>query len=156
VEAIHDGLIVMRRRSGENWVRIEEVPKTPNGDLGELILSTFAAHDLLLEIETDEKLLAIRPKLAGHARLEQVCDQAGDRWHAESLTLRLTRGFPFHWTVQPLVAEFLASCDGTRTAEQAIQAFAVSANAPFDTVRRECLEVIRKLIERGFVVVAPD
>jgi hypothetical protein len=54
------------------------------------------------------------------------------------------------------VAEFLASCDGTRTAEQAIQAFAVSANAPFDTVRRECLEVIRKLIERGFVVVAPD
>jgi predicted RNA methylase len=156
VEAIHDGLIVMRRRSGENWVRIEEVPKTPNGDLGELVLSTFAAHDLLLEIETDEKLLAIRPKLAGHVRLEQVCDQAGDRWHAESLTLRLTRGFPFHWTVQPLVAEFLASCDGTRTAEQAIQAFAVSANAPFDTVRRECLEVIRKLIERGFVVVAPD
>jgi predicted RNA methylase len=156
VEAIHDGLIVMRRRSGENWVRIEEVPKTPNGDLGELVLSTFAAHDLLLEIETDEKLLAIRPKLAGHVRLEQVCDQAGNRWHAESLTLRLTRGFPFHWTVQPLVAEFLASCDGTRTAEQAIQAFAVSANAPFDTVRRECLEVIRKLIERGFVVVAPD
>jgi predicted RNA methylase len=156
VEAIHDGLIVMRRRSGDNWVRIEEVPKTPNGDLGELILSTFAAHDLLLEIETDEKLLAIRPKLAGHVRLEQVCDQAGDRWHAESLTLRLTRGFPFHWTVQPLVAEFLASCDGTRTAEQAIQAFAVSANAPFETVRRECLEVIRKLIERGFVVVAPD
>ena len=34
VEAIHDGLVVMRRRSGANWVRIEEVPKTPNGDLG--------------------------------------------------------------------------------------------------------------------------
>ena len=34
VQAIHDGLIVMRRRSGKNWVRIEEVPKTPSGDLG--------------------------------------------------------------------------------------------------------------------------
>jgi methylase of polypeptide subunit release factors len=156
VEAIHDGLIVMRRRSGKNWVRIEEVPKTPNGDLGELVLSTFAAHDLLLEMETDEKLLAVRPKLAGHVRLEQVCDQAGDRWHAESLTLRLIRGFPFHWSVQPLVAEFLASCDGTRTAEQAIEAFAVDANAPVETVRRECLAMIRKLIERGFVVLAPD
>ena len=156
VEAIHDGLIVMRRRSGKNWVRIEEVPKTPNGDLGELVLSTFAAHDLLLEMETDEKLLAIRPKLAGHVRLEQVCGQAGDRWHAESLTLRLIRGFPFHWTVQPLVAEFLASCDGTRTAEQAIEAFAVGANAPIETVRCECLAMIRKLIERGFVVAAPD
>ena len=64
VQAIHDGLIVMRRRSGKNWVRIEEVPKTPTGDLGELILSTFAAHDLLLEMESDEKLLAIKPRLA--------------------------------------------------------------------------------------------
>lgn len=156
VEAIHDGLVVMRRRSGKNWVRIEEVPKTPNGDLGELILSTFAAHDLLLEMESDEALLAIKPRLAEHVRLDQICNQVGDRWHAESLTMRLTRGFPFHWKVQPMVAEFLATCDGTRTAGQAVEAFAVSANAPVETVRRECLAMIRKLIERGFVVVTPD
>jgi methylase of polypeptide subunit release factors len=156
VQAIHDGLIVMRRRSGKNWVRIEEVPKTPSGDLGELILSTFAAHDLLLEMESDEKLLAIRPRLSSHVRLEQVCNQSGHSWHAESLTLRLTRGFPFHWKVQPLVAEFLATCDGMRTAEQAVEVLAVSANAPVDTVKRECLVMMRKLIERGFVVVDSD
>ena len=156
VLAIHDGLIVMRRRSGKNWVRIEEVPKTPSGDLGELIFSTFAAHDLLLEMVSDEKLLAIKPTLSPHVRLEQVCKQGGNAWHAESLTLRLTRGFPFHWKVQPLVAEFLATCDGTRSAEQAVEALAASANAPVDTVRHECLTMMRKLIERGFVVVAPD
>jgi predicted RNA methylase len=156
VQAIHDGLIVMRRRDGKNWVRIEEVPKTPSGDLGEMILSTFAAHDLLLEMESDEKLLAIKPTLSPHVRLEQVCNQGGNAWHAESLTLRLTRGFPFHWKVQPLVAEFLATCDGTRSAQQAVEALAASANAPVDTVRRECLAMMRKLIERGFVVVAPD
>jgi Coenzyme PQQ synthesis protein D (PqqD) len=156
VQAIHDGLIVMRRRSGKNWVRIEEVPKTPSGDLGDLILSTFAAHDLLLEMESDEKLLAIKPRLAAHVRLEQVCNQSGNSWHAESLTLRLTCGFPFHWKVQPLVAEFLATCDGTRTAGQAVEALAESANAPVATVRRECLAMMRKLIERGFVVVDPD
>lgn len=156
VEAIHDGVIVMRRGSGKNWVRIEEVPKTPSGDLGELVLSTFAAHDLLLEIQTDEKLLSVKPKLAAHVRLEQICDQAGDRWHAESLALRLIRGFPFHLNVQPLVAEFLATCDGKRSAEQAVQAFAANANAPIETVRRECLAIIRKLIERGFIVVVRD
>jgi methylase of polypeptide subunit release factors len=153
VQAIHDGLIVMRRRSGRNWVRIEEVPKTPNGDLGELVLSTFAAHDLLLEMEDDDRLLAIKPKLAAHVRLEQVCAQVGDRWQAESLTLRLTRGFPFHWTVQPLVVEFLASCDGTRNAAEIIEKFAESANAPMETVQRECVAMIRKLIERGFIVL---
>src|SRR5579859_29707 len=156
VHAIHDGLIVMRRRAGKNWVRIEEVPKTPTGNLGELILSTFAAHDLLLEMESDEKLLAIKPRLATHVRLEQVCNQTGNSWHAESLTLRLTSGFPFHWKVQPIVAEFLATCDGTRTAGQAVEALAIAANAPVDTVRRECLAMMRKLIERGFVVVAAD
>ncbi len=156
VQAIHDGLIVMRRRSGKNWVRIEEVPKTPSGDLGELILSTFAAHDLLLEMESDEKLLAIKPRLAAHVRLEQVCNQSGNSWHAESLTLRLTRGFPFHWKIQPLVAEFLVTCDGSRTAGQAIEALAESANAPVDIVRRECLAMMRKLVEKGFVVVDSD
>jgi methylase of polypeptide subunit release factors len=156
VQAIHDGLIVMRRRAGKNWVRIEEVPKTPTGNLGDLILSTFAAHDLLLEMESDDKLLAIKPRLAAHVRLEQVCNQSGNRWHAESLTLRLTSGFPFPWKVQPLVAEFLATCDGTRTADEAVEALAIAANAPVDTVRRECLAMMRKLIERGFVVVAPD
>ena len=156
VQAIHDGLIVMRRRAGKNWVRIEEVPKTPTGNLGDLILSTFAAHDLLLEMESDDKLLAIKPRLAANVRLEQVCNQSGNSWHAESLTLRLTSGFPFHWKVQPLVAEFLATCDGTRTAGEAVEALAIAANAPVDTVRRECLAMMRKLIERGFVVVAPD
>jgi len=156
VEAIHDGLIVMRRRAGANWVRIEEVPKTPNGDLGELVLSTFGAHDLLLKLEDDESLLAVRPKLSADTRLEQICEQSRGRWAAESITLRLIRGFPFHLTLQPLVAEFLATCDGTRTADQAIQEFAAVANAPLDIVRRECLVMMRKLIDRGFMVVAPD
>lgn len=156
VEAIHDGLVVMRRREGANWVRLEEVPKTPNGDLGELVLSTFAAQDLLLKMRDDASLLATRPKLSSHARLEQICEQSRGSWAAESITLRLIRGFPFHMALQPLVAEFLAICDGTRTAAQAIQEFAVIAKAPHETVERECLAMMRKLIDRGFMVVEPD
>jgi methylase of polypeptide subunit release factors len=154
VQAIHDGLIVMRRRSGANWVRIEEVPKTPNGDLGDLVLSTFAANDLLTQMQDDESLLSIRPKLSPHVRLEQVCEQAEGRWAPESITLRLISGFPFHLTVQPLVAGFLATCDGTRTAQEAIDNFAIVAEAPLETVRRECLAMMRKLIDRGFMTLA--
>jgi methylase of polypeptide subunit release factors len=155
VEAIHDGLIVLRRRAGANWVQIEEVPKTPNGDLGDMILSTFAAHDLLSQMQDDESLLAIKPRLSDHARLEQICKQAGGHWAGESVTLRLISGFPFHLALQPLVADFLATCDGTRTVEKAIEEFAVVANAPLEAVRRECLVMIRKLIDRGFMVVDP-
>jgi SAM-dependent methyltransferase len=155
VEAIHDGLVVMRRRTGTNWVQLEEVPKTPQGELGELVLSTFAARDLLIQLKDDESLLTIKPTLSTHARLEQICAQSRGQWAAETITLRLISGFPFHLALQPLVAEFLATCDGTRTADQAIQEFAAVANAPLDTVRRECLAMMRKLIERGFMIVPP-
>src|SRR6266567_4604284 len=146
VEAIHDGLIVMRRRSGQNFVRIEEVPPTPSGNLGEMVLSTFAAHDLLRENDTDEKLLGLSPRLADHVRLEQICSASNAQWRAETLNLRLTSGFAFHVAVQPLVAEFLVTCDGTRTAASAIRDFAAKANAPLDKVQTECLSMIRKLI----------
>ena len=151
VEAIHDGLIVMRKRAGHNWVRVEEVPKTPTGDLGELILSTFAAHDLMQSLEDDQALLATRPRLTPSVRLEQICMQGEGQWRAESLTLRLVSGFPFHLTVQPLVAEFLATCDGSRTATEAIEAFASTVQAPLERVQEECIAMIRKLIERGFM-----
>lgn len=155
VEAIHDGLVVMRRREGRNWVRIEEVPTTPNkGDLGAMILSTFAAQDLLQQHETDQDLLPLRPKLAPAVRLEQICQQHEGQWHAESLTLRLTSGFPFHMDLQPIVAEFLVSCDGTRTAAEAIQGFAARVNAPIEKVQTECLAMIRKLIGRGFMIAS--
>ena len=153
VKAIHDGFIVMRRRSGANWVRIEEVPVTPKGDLGAMVLSTFEAEDILSRLKNDEALLTTKPRLSPHARLEQVCAQGEGRWVAESLTLRLVSGFPFHTAMQPLVAEFLVACDGTRTAEQAIEAFARTQDAPYETVRRESLDMLRKLIGRGFMVV---
>lgn len=153
VTAIHDGLIVMRKREGKNWARIEEVPKTPSGDLGEVIVSTFAAQDLLLEKGEDEDFLELRPKLAKHVRLEQICDQSQGGWRAESVTLRLMSGFPFHMAVQPLVAEFLATCDGTKTAREAITSFAERVKAPQERVQSECLALMRKLVERGFMVV---
>jgi len=155
VEAIHDGIIVMRRRAGNNWVRIEEVPHTPKGgELGPMIEATFAAHTLMQQIDSDVKLRALKPRMAPNVRLEQVCVQHQGEWRAESLTLQLVSGFPFHMNVQPLVAEFLVTCDGERTAGEAIEAFAGKANAPVDAVQTECLAIIRKLLERGFMVPA--
>lgn len=152
VEAIHDGLVVLRRREGQNFFRIEEVPKNASGNLGELVLSTFAAHDLLRECDSDDSLMAIRPRLADSVRLEQVCAPRDGAWHAESVTLLQRSGFLLKIDIQPLVAEFLSGCDGTRTAGQLVQEFAQRANAPLEKVQPECLGMIRKLTQRGFLV----
>ena len=97
-------------------------------------------------------MLNLSPRLADHVRLEQFCKPVDGHWRAETLNLRLTSGFAFHVPMQPLVADFLVMCDGTRTAGSAIRDFAAKAGAPIEKVQPECLSMIRRLIERGFMV----
>jgi hypothetical protein len=39
---------------------------------------------------------------------------------------------------------------------EAIEAFSRKVNAPLEKAMQECVAILRKLIERGFVVAAPD
>ncbi len=152
VEAIHNGLIAMRRRAGKNWVWIEETPHTPKDPFGEAVLQTFTNRDFLESHSTDEQLLATRPRLSPHARLEQRFQASDSGWQRIALELRLVKGFPFFVGVQPLVAEFLSGCNGGHTLAELIQDLTGKVNVTAGQVQRECLDVIRKLIERGFVV----
>jgi SAM-dependent methyltransferase len=152
VVAIHGGIIAMRRRSGQNWIFIEEVKGTPKDPFGDLILQTFAARDFLQSHAADDHLLAVKPKLAADVRLEQIFQQAEGGWKQESLTLRLAKAFNLFLGLQPIVAEFLSGCDGTRTLQGLIAAFAAKVDAPHEKVQKECLDAVRKLIERGFLL----
>lgn len=152
VTAIHDGLIAMRRRSGKNWIMIEEVGQAPKDPFGDSVLETFRARDFLQSHASDEQMLAATPRLPPHARLEQHFQQGSGAWEQTSLQLRLTKGFPYFVGVQPLVAEFLSRCDGSHSLEELIRDLAAKVNANPEQVQKECLEVIRKLIERGLVL----
>ncbi len=152
VEAIHGGLITMHRRSGQNWIFMEEVEHTPKTPCGDLVVQTFAVRDFLLSHSSDDQLLALKPKLSPHARLEHIFQQVEGAWKPESLTLRLVKGFDLFLGLQPIVAEFLVGCDGTRPLSELIGNFATKADAPLEQVQKECLDVVRKLLERGFLL----
>ena len=152
VEAIHGGLVTMHRRSGQNWVFIEEVQHTPKAPFGDSVLQTFATRDFLQSHGSDDQLLGLKPKLSPDVRLEQVFRQAEGGWKQESLTLRLVKGFELFLGLQPIVAEFLVGCDGRRALGELIGNFATKADAPLELAQKECLDVVRKLIERGFLL----
>jgi len=152
VLAIHDGIIAVRRRSGHNWILLEEVTETPKEPFGESVMLTFAARDFLESHPSDEQMMAVKPRLSPHTRLEQFFEPADGRWQPSSLNLRLLKGFPFFVGLQPPVAAFLSGCNGSRTVAELIQDFAQQVDAPFDRVRTECLGILRKLIERGFIL----
>ena len=152
VKAIHGGVIAMHRRSGHNWILVEEISQTPKGTFGQSVLRAFAAQDFLQSHASDDQLLGVMPKLSADARLEQVSRQAERGWKRESLTLRLTEGFEFFVELQPIVAEFLSGCNGTRTVAELIAEFSSKVNAPIEELQRESLKVVRKLIKRGFLL----
>ncbi len=152
VKAIHGGVVAMHRRPGQNWMLIEEIAQIPRGRFGESVLRAFEARDFLQSHPFDEQLLQVKPKVAADARLEQVFQQADGGWQRESVTLRLGKGFEFFVELQPVLADFLKGCSGNRTVAEAIAEFAAKVNAPRDELQRECLKVVRKLIERGFLL----
>jgi methylase of polypeptide subunit release factors len=152
VEAIHDGIIAMRRRSGHNWILIEEVTETPKDPFGESVLLTFAARDFLQAHASDDQMMLVKPRLSPHTRLEQFFQPVDGSWQSSSLNLRLLKGFPFFVGLQPTVAGFLAGCNGTRSVGELIRDFARQVDAPLDRVQAECLGILRRLIERGFLL----
>jgi SAM-dependent methyltransferase len=152
VESIQDGIIAMRKRSGKNWILLEEVTQIPISPFGETILGTFGARDFLGAHASDDQMMAVKPRLSPHARLEQFFEPGQGRWKPTSLNLRLTKGFPLFIGLQPEVAGFLSGCDGNQTIGELIGNFARQADAPFEKVQTECLGILRRLLERGFLL----
>ena len=143
----------MRRRSGQNWIRIEEMSNTPKEPFGDSVERTFTSRDFLQAHGDDEQMLLVKPRLSPHARLEHAYEQTGQSWKLSSATLRLVKGFPFFVGVQPLVADFLCRCDGTLTLKELVESFAHGLGETVGTVQPECLSVVRKLVDRGFLLV---
>jgi len=152
VEAIHDGIIAMRKRSGKNWILIEEIAETPKDSFGESVLGIFTARDFLAAHADDDQFSAAKPRLSPHVRLEQFFQPNEGQWHPASLNLRLTKGLPFFVGLQAPVAGFLTGFDGKHTVAELIQGFARQVDAPFEKVQSECLGIIRRLLERGFLL----
>ena len=153
VEAIHDGIIALRKRSGKNWVQLEEMNEIPNSPFGESILSVFNSRDFLDAHASDEQMLNVKPRLSPNARLEQFFQPGEGRWQPTTLNLRLTKGFPFFIGLQPEVAGFLSACDGSKSIGELVGSFARQVDAPFEKVQSECLNIMRRLLDRGFLLV---
>jgi predicted RNA methylase len=152
VEAVHKGLVTMRLRSGKNWVLMQDIDDAPREPFGDAIEHRFAARDFLAAHAADEQMLPLKLRLSPHARLEQVFEPSGAGWKPSPMYLKLVRGLPSSVGVQPLVAEFLGSLNGSRTLGEVINALIPEVEAAPELVRKECLDVSRTLIESGFLV----
>jgi hypothetical protein len=133
-------------------VRLEEVGGTSKQPFGDDILRGFAARDFLEANSADEQMLDAKLTVSPDAQLDQRLRHSEGKWRPVSLHLVKVAGVPYTQKLEPLVAEFVGRFDGTRTVGQTIQELAAKVDASPEQVRRECLGVVRKLIERGFLL----
>ena len=150
VEMVHGGMIVLRRREGNNWIRIDDDPTfTLAHPAGDQILEGFAAQDLIGK--SDQELLGVRLRLLDHARLRQILRREGPKFTQTRLTLSATAPRSGEVELAPLVAEFVGRFDGARTLGELILDLAGKVEAEPSKVASECVEITRKLLERGFL-----
>jgi methylase of polypeptide subunit release factors len=153
VEAIYGGIIVLRKREGRNWIRVEELRGMPARPFGESLRRTFENCDALERYASDEELLTTRPLLPASARLHHKYAISPEGWKLQSVELHLSDGLPNSLALQPQVAEFVSLCDGNRTLAEIAGQTAAAVKADADFVRRECCSMVRRLADRGLLVL---
>jgi len=152
VQEIHGGRIVMRRRTGPNWVRMEESPAPRDSRLGDAIQQGLAGQDFLEAHAEDALLLRARPVLAPGVRLRQDYQCVEGHWRTLAIALHQEGGLQRRVGVDGDVAQFLARLDGEKSLSEVVDGLSREVNVDRERVRRDCLATVRLLLERGFVM----
>jgi Methyltransferase small domain len=156
IEAVGYGAVILRRRtSGTNWIRLDELPLERLEPAGEHTLRVFAAEDFLAQLPEERSLLDERFELVNAHRLEQELVCRGGRFDVEQQTLVLTEGLAFragldrntlillpHFAPERRLADVLAAAaDDLDVTAGDRERFATAA-----------IPVVRRLLQLGFLV----
>jgi len=156
VEEIQGGILAMRKRSGDNWTRIEEVSNLDIREpFGDSIVELFASQDKLERDQSLDQMMAWKPRLPSEARIDQQLRLDGGEWKPAAMQLQRPGGLPSSLALDPLVADFLRKCDGSRTLAELGRDLAAAVKIDPEQVCQQCCAVTRKLVERRLVLLEP-
>ena len=153
ISAIGMGAVILRRRSGANWVRADVLPEDPTSDCGEQIVRVFEAEDALAGLQDDEALFARAFRLVDEHRLDQSLRLADGRFVIEQSEIRLQGGFAFRGRVDAATLHLLQRCDGQtplRALAEEMEGGRGAAEA--GRVKGPLAAAVRRMVSMGFLV----
>ena len=151
IEQLGYACLVLRKRADSRDGRLvaQPLPRAALRPAGRHVRRLFETQDRLAAIDADEALLDQRLRVVDDAVVSQETRFADDRWHPETLTLRLQSGLPFSAELDPPTARMVRALDGSRTLRQALAAAVDDDAAP-----EAGLSVARQMLEVGFLELA--
>ncbi len=152
IESIHLGLVAMRKttRPSGNWFRIDEGLPHLNDWTGAIVEQTFALGDFLLQ--PDPQLVEARLRIRPGLQLMKQANCTPEGWQFVGARLRQSDGMKYVGNVDDHVANLLARCDGRRTLGSLLMQVADEMGIEAPRVVPGYLAILRKLIERGFLL----
>ncbi len=152
IRGIAYGSLILRRRQGANWFRIDPLPPGRLKPASDHILRVFAAHDLLAGAADGERLLDERIRVVPKATVEQRVRFHEGEPRSEGMTLTLDEGVGYQAGVDPQVFYLLTQLDGRRTLRGAFEEGAKHEGvADPEVYARAGLPVVRRMFELGFL-----
>jgi hypothetical protein len=157
ISAIGGGAVIMRKRTGgDNWFRSFDGPPKLSGRCGEEVLARMRALDYLArEVKDDEALLRTVFRVSPNVRLTQECVPSESGWALTKATIQITQGFAYLEEIDTWFAELLVSCDGRRTLREAVEKTAAALGLGPEDIPGETGEIIRQLVDEGFLAPRP-
>ena len=156
IEAVGYGAVVLRRRStGPNWVRLDEIPIDRLEPASEHTLRVFAAEDYLAALPAESGLLQERFELVGPHRLEQELKCRDGRFDVLNQTLVLTDGLAFRAGLDRSTTMLLPHFGQGRRLVDVLAAAAADLELEDEERGRfapAAVAVVRRLLELGFLV----
>ena len=153
IGAIASGAVVLRRRTGSNWVRTLTAAEGPSGPAGEQILRLLAAHDHLTRNDREEALLHKRFALVEGHTLEQTLTYRGGEYVNHPAAVRLFSGLGAQAEIDPRAVHLLLACDPDATLGDIIDRVADQLDIDFDELAQLALHAFRALLEHGLLEV---
>ena len=154
VIAINPGMIVLRRRRGDNWFHMLTVPGEPIEDSGPAISERIAACDFLEICDDDDSLLAATLRIPESIELEQRFNRTEQGWNSQRVALQVTRGLSLETEIDLPVLALLNQVDGKKSLRECIATFCELTEAEPTELTRQLLPAIRLFIGNGILEAA--
>jgi methylase of polypeptide subunit release factors len=153
IRAMSSGAVILRRRSGVNWIRSAQMLAAPVQNASDHLLRIFGASDRLSCMPDTELLEQRFQPHPGH-RIHRTGVSGGGSYLVEYQYLETTTGVPFRVSLGELGSRLLLQLDGTRSLRAATSELAeVMPGMTSGDVARGAVQIVKQLFALGFLQI---
>lgn len=153
IAAVGTGGVILRRRSGENWLHGLELRGSSHRDAGPQVRAIVAAQDYLARDPGDEALLGTAFRMTLPHRLAQSLATKDGEYVVEPAALDLDEGLGTPLTFEPDLIPVLLRLDGSQRLREIVAEVAGAADhAERGALTKRSLGLVRELLARGFAL----